>query len=171
MALHIKNLEHFTRHVDSWVDKVGVETAQVANGMAVEMFEMLLKISPQYSGDFAANWQYSRNIPNTNFSELNLLDQDPSRTPFGAGSRPAINYATVMNKGRDTFVKLGDTFYLSNSAAHHEPYALKIERNTINFRTEAGNAGKVVERTVNYLWPTYTSLNALQVKRLRGKKL
>lgn len=165
------SIDKFAQHVDSWVEKVKEETAQVARGLAAEAFQLILQNSPQYSGDFVGNWQFSVNAINTTFTKLNLLDQDPIREPFGAGSKPGITYAQVMNKGRDEYIKLGDTMYISNSAVHDEPYALKIEEGTINFRHHAGNQGHVIERTLKNLAPRYMEINPIQVQRLRRKRL
>lgn len=162
-------MDTFVDHLDSWFDKVEAETAHVANGITVELFREILQTSPQSSGDFVGNWQYSINGINRTFNELNLLDQDKGL--FRAGDSQAITYAKAMNKGRDANYKLGDTFYLSNSAAHAEPYALKIENGTINFRSYVGNTGETIAKALMAVLPKYINVSKLQANKLARTKL
>lgn len=169
LGIHVKNVESFISHVDQWFDKVETETAHVANGLTVELFKEILQTSPQLSGDFAGNWQYSINGINRTFNALNFLDQ--GKPLFKVGDHQAITYARAMNKGRDVGYKLGDTFFLSNSAVHDEPYALKIENGTINFRSYVGNTGETVANAFRNVLPKYVSISKLQAHKLARTKL
>lgn len=170
IGVEVRNIDKFALGVERWLEKTEDRVMHVANGIAVELFEEVLRTSPQFSGDFAANWQYSINSINSTFNELNLLD-DPARPSFGAGSHPAIQYAKTMNKGRDTGYQLGDTLYIANSAYHDEPYALLIENQQINFRRWAGNRGATVQHAFLTVLPKYENVSPLAATRLARKKL
>lgn len=170
LSVSVRNLDKFVESCDRWLEKTTDTVMHVANGITVELFEQVLETSPQFSGDFAANWQYSINQVNTTFTELNLQD-DPDQGSFSAGDRTAINYAKVMNKGRDSSYRLGDTFFVSNSAKHDEPYAILIENNQINFRRWAGNRGETINHAVRTVMPRYDHISPMQARRLARKKL
>lgn len=169
LRVRSRNIDAFATGLDRWLDAVEDEVADVANGLTVKLFNHIVEISPQYSGDFAGNWQYSVNTINTTFTPLNLLDQSPLRIPFLQGGKQAITYAKAMNKGRDTNYKLGDTFYISNSAVHDEAYALKIENNEIKFRP--GNQGGTIARALATVAPAYYTVGKADVQALRRTKL
>lgn len=174
MSIKIKNLDKFSEQLSHWTDKVEEQVMDTANGITVELFNTLLQESPQYSGDFVGNWQYQINGITPTFREINLLEETrkwEESGPYKRGSMPAITYAKAMNKGRDHTYQFGDTFYLHNSATHNEPYALKIEEGTINFRYEVGNSGQVVARSMAAVAPKYTTVGAGQARRLKRKKL
>lgn len=174
ISLKIKNIEKFSEQLTEWTDRVEEQVMDSANGIAVELFNTLLEESPQYSGDFVANWQYEINSITPTFQEVNLLEETgrwEAAGPYRRGSMPAIRYAKAMNKGRDHTYQLGDTFYLHNSATHNEPYALKIEEGTINFRHEVGNFGHVVARSVAAVIPKNLNIGRSQANRLKRKKL
>lgn len=172
VQVYVKNLDRLQDQFDTWVDQVEQSTADAANGMAVELFNALLQNSPQWSGDFVGNWQYQINNITPYFNELNLLDhRSYHKDVFRRGDMPAIRYAQSMNKGRDSMYKLGDTFYLHNSAVHTEPYAQKIEAGSINFRRDVGNEGRVIYRSLMDVAPKYTHITEAHVNKLRKKKL
>lgn len=168
--LSVRNLDKFAASLDAWLEDTGDTVAHVANGLTVELFNEILPTSPQFSGDFAGNWQYSINTVNTTFNPLNLLDQ-PKQAAFKAGDHPAIAYSKAMNKGRDASYKLGDTFYLANSAYHDEAYAVMIENEEINFRRWAGNRGATVDEAFRKVLPKYTNITKQQAYKLARKKL
>lgn len=152
----------FSAMTTEWFDQYKTNTKAQVKGLAIVMFKRLLEYSPQYSGDFAANWRISLNKVDNHPPEwtggelmLNLpASQTYAGSPFKAGSRPAINLALTSNARKLDGFELGDTVYFSNNSTHDEPYAWKIENNEIKFRP--GNAGAVVERAYAYMVGRYT---------------
>lgn len=160
MALKIIRWQKWKNDVNRALDKVSKESMDISNGVAVTLFYQLLQNSPQFSGDFAANWRYSINSPDTTF-ESTAEDwkekvADNSFQAFKAGYEEAISKAVARNKGKDTGYVLGDTFFLSNSAVHDEPYALKIEQGEIKFRE--GNQGYVMARSIEETIPAFKEI-------------
>lgn len=167
VTVGIRNLDKFIGSLDTWIEKVQDETMHVANGIVATIFHDILQRSAQSSGDFAGNWQYSINYVNTTFNELNLRDQ--GKPLFKVGDHQAITYAKAMNRGRDKGYKIGDTFYLSNSAEHEEPYAMKIERNQIDFRYP--NQGETRAKAIKNIVDQYSKVSKMQAQILKRKKL
>jgi len=163
------NDKAFLKDIQRWADVTARETADIANGIAVEALNQVLRTSPQYSGDFAGNWNYSINVPDVHFEMLHLM-RGRKKVPFQAGDLPAIHHAQARNKGRDTGYKLGDTFYLTNAAVHYgENYAVMIETGQIKFRP--GHTGATASNAVAHLGSKYKHLTKAQSFRLREKKL
>lgn len=129
---------------EEWLEKAQAEVEQTIKGASVEVFKMVLRNSPQFSGDFVGNWNYSVGEPDYKFEYLDLIQ--PGEEPFIMGDSPAINYAIAQNAGRESGFNLGDTIYFANSAEHDTPYAVAIEENAVKFRI--GNIGAPLERTV-----------------------
>ena len=164
MSLTASNLDQFFASIDRWIDDAEKLTVAVARGLSSELFNYAVRLSPQYSGDFAGNWKYAVGSPDTSFEPLGLLHKRRGRShrdwwgddgsglwakaePFIQGDAPAINAAISLNSGNDLeFQRLGQTAYISNSAAHTDFYAWKIENNQINFR--AGNTGATGQRAM-----------------------
>lgn len=145
----------------AWLQQFQTQTEAQIKGLAIVMFKKVLEYSPQYSGDFAANWRISlNNVDQTppEWTAKELLTNLPASTtyfdsPFKAGSRPAINVALGTNSRKLDNFKLGDTVFISNNSYHDEPYAWLIEGNKIKFRP--GNAGGTVARAFEYMTNKY----------------
>ncbi|UCV26798.1 hypothetical protein [Ferribacterium limneticum] len=117
--------------------------------------------SPQYSGDFAANWKVAINGIDLTFNDhavsaagtakarsVGQIVEGHDAAMFQQGSAPAVSFSfshggPVINRAR-----VGDTITISNSAVHDEPYAWKIEKNQIKFRDENPDGGRVIERFI-----------------------
>ena len=140
--------------------------AQIAAlGMAKRTFNHLLYISPQYSGDFVANWKVDYGTPSYRFTPQALGKSFPDEDPFKRGDTRAIEYAKQNAAWR--LPNLGETIYLHNSAAHDEPYAWKVEDGTIRLRPVNEGAAYVVRRSVQFVSTRYTAIGASQITSLR----
>lgn len=162
----MSNFAQFTKQVESWFSDVEALAVGVARGLSVELFHRALEYSPQFSGDFAANWRYAVDRIDTTFRPLDAI---PSSTavPFGRsehgwlprmvldddgsrrmGSPEAIEEGRRRNAGKErSLVSLGQTAYISNTSWHDEYYAMLIENNQIRFRP--GNVGGTGKRAMN----------------------
>lgn len=134
----IKNHNKVLADIDKWMADVEAEYLRIAVALMRMMLSQSLKYSPQYSGDFAANWNLSVNLIDVTFNEgvfpSKRFPVPDGQEPFQRGDAPAISYAFKANDGKLGSAKLGDTLWLANSAAHHDLYAWKIEDNLIKLR-------------------------------------
>ena len=165
--LQVKGLDAFSATVNQWLGNVEKAAAEAAVGLAKQMFHQILYTSPQYSGDFVANWKVGYGTIDTSYQTgiftSELYDADE---PFKRGDTKAIRHAQANANWRP-LVKLGQTIYLSNSSAHDEPYAVKIEAGLIRLRPVNNGAAHVVRRAVTAYSNRYAKINAAQLTKLR----
>ena len=173
-GLEINGLDAFDRQVMAWFGAVEKATAQAAVGLARRVFDKVLIESPQYSGDFAANWQVSVGVPSTKFTVGVIrpkikayADSDGIRDfePFKRGDPEAVAYAKSHAAWPE--LKLGQTIYISNSAEHDEPYAWAIENGKINFRPVNAGADAVARRSMAFVANRYPTITSSQFSVLR----
>lgn len=179
MNANAPNFDQFSKQIDDWLRDAETLAVHVARGLSAEVFELVLQMSPQYSGDFAGNWKYSVGSPDRSFSKLGLMTKKRSHdtgpatwsrnVPFITGSILAIKVARTLNAGEDLgLIRLGQTAYISNSAYHTDAYAWEIENNEIMFR--AGNYGMVGVRVFSLLDSKYAGgigkIDAIRLSRM-----
>lgn len=151
--------------INAWFADIEQIAVGVARGISVELFNKLLDNSPQFSGDFAANWNYSINVVDKTFRPLESIP-GAGAVPFGRaeeghipryalndyghrsqGDPEAIEEGKRRNAGKERrLVKLGQTVFISNTSAHDELYAMLIEENKIKFNP--GNRGETGKRSM-----------------------
>ena len=174
MSVAVKNLAGFDSVVQAWFAAVEEAAADAAVGIAKRVFDKVLIESPQYSGDFAANWKVSVNAPDTTFTigvirprVAKYADGDGIKNtkPFGRGDPEAIAYAKAHADWSK--IKLGDVIYISNSASHEEDYAFKIEKGEIKFRPVNQGAGAVARRSLEFVAHRYPQIDRGQLAVLR----
>lgn len=133
--LKVGNIDKFFSEIDHWEKQVAREYELIAIGMMKVMLGKALQTSPQYSGDFVANYKLSINKVDTSFKEGVFPDRMfPTENPFQRKDSQAIRYAIAANDGKLSGAKVGDTLWLANSANHHDLYAWKIEDNLVKLR-------------------------------------
>lgn len=165
--LKVTNLDAVERDIDRWLEQVEQQVEHIAKAIAIESLIHGAYNSPQYSGDFVANWKLSVNQPDRTFTEGIFPEKGfPAKHPFIRGDSPAIAYAMGQAQGRLDGFKLGDTIWLANSAVHHDLYAWKIENNRIKFRI--GNIGAPLQHTFDYLRARYGVINKGNLGGLMG---
>lgn len=160
-GVKINGLENLDKVFAGWLTAVKQEAEAVAIDLGKRVFEKILYESPQYSGDFAANWNVSVDAPDTSFKELPRV----LREPVGRGDEYAINYAKTHATWPS--LSLGKTLVISNSAYHDEPYALKIETGEIEFRPINEGAEHVAARSVQFVANRYGHIGKRQLAALR----
>lgn len=170
--IKVENLEQVFSDIDNWLAATEAQIEGVARGLATDALNTLLEHSPQYSGDFAANWNLSVNVPDHSF-EAGIFGKTfavkDSGSPFSRGDLPAMQYAKAKAKGKLDGFKLGDTIWISNSAKHLELYAWKIENNQIKFRP--GNYGETIRITMDEMRIAYTEISRAGAERLIREKI
>lgn len=161
VALEFPNLDAFAGQLAQWAEGVREQMAQAARGLALEALREITEQSPQYSGDFAANWKLSVGAPNFSFQgQLFSLTGGPRLM----GDREAIEYAWANNQGALNGFRLGDTIYLANSAEHDQAYAWRIEDNKIKFRP--GNKGAPLRNWYEKAQVVYRNLTPALIDKL-----
>ena len=105
--------------ISRWLKSKEDDALKTARGLAAVKLATLIKHSPQYSGDFAANWNYSINSVDTSYDERQVVQKSDGE-PYEQFDRPAINLGLAKNSGKDNGLKLGDTVYISNFSTHTE---------------------------------------------------
>jgi hypothetical protein len=166
----------FSAAVRRWQNKQTQVVTEVGRGLSAAAFNYIVEISPQYSGDFAANWKYSLGTPDTSFTPDVLTFKGVVAGGFMTSDRTvgdpeAINYAYARNVGKDSTFTLASKAFISNSAVHDEPYAWKIDEGTIKFI--APNEGHVRARTIEHLTAKYgfVPLTPVQVAELQRTRV
>lgn len=168
ISFQAPNKKKFADQLMNWAQRTEQDAVDVTRGLAAELFHRLLQNSPQYSGDYAANWRLSQNVVDTRFERVQI--GMPDEGAYIVGDKPAINYAISANRGLEAGATLTTSFYISNSAVHSgDAYALKIERGTIDFRHP--NKGQVISRSVGEMFPRYQKLSSYQFNKLRRSKV
>ena len=162
----MSNFSQFEKAVQDWVIDTKGLCVGVARGISVEIFNELLSFSPQYSGDYAANWKYAVDSVDQSFTPLMFVH--PGRQEHGhleryltearhPNEQQAVHWAKAANAGRDKqVVRLGQTINISNSAIHDDDlYAWKIEHDRINFRPVNIGHGVVAAHSVKEIAGKY----------------
>lgn len=162
--IKLENLDSFNASVQRWFSSVEEAAAEAAVGLAKEAFEEIIQYSPQYSGDFVANWKVSKNTPDTSFT-LDAVHGFNKAEPFQMGDSPAMEYARQHAKWPK--IRLGESIFLSNSARHDEPYAWKIELGQVALRPVNEGAEHVVFRAASLVGFNFTNIGPVQLEGLR----
>ncbi len=176
------SFSQFRSAVTTWHRNVRNLTIGVARGMSVDIYHNIVRISPQFSGDYTANWRYSVGSIDKRFEPVVHFgsQRDSSghlprflSVPKYAGHEAAIEVAYHRNKGNESrFRELGQTIFISNSAVHDEAYAFLIEEGKIKFRPGTGNAPGVVRRALAMTIGEYgTIIGKNEAMRLTGMTL
>lgn len=169
IKLEVKNKAQVLKDLDNWEAAVLKQLEALARGLATEAFVTILYNSPQYSGDFAANWKVSYGAPDKAFDEMVFGKQWGDPDPFIQGDMEAINYAIRQARGSLAGFKLGQTIFIANSAEHTHTYAWMIEGNKIKFR--AGNKGEPIRITVEEMQKRYKVISKAMAGRLIEAKI
>jgi hypothetical protein len=168
IRLKVTNLSQFDTEVRAWKARVEAATAQVAKGVAMFTLKAILKTSPQYSGDFVANWNVSIGSPDYTFNPLPVGEFSRYTEDFSylskEGDPRAINVA--LSKVSIGAYKLGQTIWLTNAAHHDDNYAVLIEENRIKFRPENPSGGRVVARAIQATQSSFSRINKEAALRL-----
>lgn len=171
----LEGLEKFDADVGAWFGAVEEAAQGAAAALAFVALQRVLEESPQYTGDFVSGWEVSFNTPTNIWRPARILTHKMIAAgyadPFEKGDEPAISRAEGKAWPRLSAAKaqpLGTDIYLSNSAVHDEPYAWKIERGEIDFRSVNPNADRVVERGVLFTRNRFKHIGRSQLAILRS---
>lgn len=163
MSVEIKNIGEFHGQLSSWINAVKLATAEAAMGLAHDAFEQILETGPQNSGDFVANTKVAVGRVDESFtpSAVGVVRSGM----FKMGDTEAMGYA--RDRANWTPGKLGETVFISSSAAHDDPYAVKIEEGLINLRDVNEGADFIYRRAAMHTGHTYKHIGKVQMETLR----
>lgn len=176
-------MSEFKNQVSGFFNRLRREAQSAAVGLAETALNEILYQSPQYSGQFVANWQLTPYAPSfvayedpLKFyqKEANASLRGEDVEPYEKGDEEAIQFAkmhAVKGAARARSAPLGTSIFLSNSSYHEEAYAWKIENGQIDFRPVNPNADRVVQRGAYYVRNRYKSIDAAKLAKLRTSQL
>jgi hypothetical protein len=135
MTLVTRGTGAFNAAIKAWEKKLRKRAEAVTGEMAMAVLTKIVNGSPQYTGDYVANWNLSVGAPDFSFDAYVFkTPAEAYKDPSQMGDAGAINRA-LGNAGRGMRqIRLGQSVYLANGAEHGDPYAWKIEAGAMNFR-------------------------------------
>lgn len=163
---------------DAAFDALEAELTDVARGLTVRAWDMLLSRTPQFLGQMAASWSYSLNAPDYEnrwqlamAANLEKLEQDEAFKGLWRGHPVAIGIANAANAGKDAPFRLGDTVYFANAVDHGEgSYSSDVEVGNIHLRA-VNLPGAPAARTLDWIGVRYEDITGAQAAALRGRRL
>lgn len=130
--------------------------------MAQATLAFAAKVSPQWTGTFAANWRLSINKARPGNSNDEVARDYEREFPQASERDPvAVNTAINSSGAKLSGLKLGDRIYLSTVARNQdgEEYHWDVEGGLIRFRkdnpTARANKGRILELAKAYLKARY----------------
>jgi hypothetical protein len=156
MKLAVSGLDAFEQQCTSEIANLRHKAQTLLRTRSQRTLEWLTFNSPQYSGDFAANWKVGINETDYTyaislFPNMNGMDLNGTPIPFSQGDPQAPGYALRSGTPLIAGAMLGDTVTISNSVVHDSAYAVAIEANSIKFRPENIDRGRVIGRYMETL--------------------
>lgn len=189
--LKVTNLDQVFKDLDNWANSVEAECVEVVKGYAFKAYGYMLNRSPQFSGDFVANWNISLDTPDFSFTPFNPTRDrlgrsrsfDANSPNFKRGDKPAMTEAKNRNARALDGLRLGQTIYFANDSHHDqgkhriEYYAGLIESNQIPLRpvnmtgVDGGTSGHHTAYTAIFMKSRYPSIGKKEAIELKGRKL
>ncbi len=142
--IDFENLEEFTRQLDRFVNEVESDWGEKHQSFAFKVFYQILETSPQWSGNFTANWVLSIGSPEFRYSEYSSIGDG---SPVFRGDYQAVGEALSRNSSAINYVVAPHMeYFITNST----PYGDVIAANNDPLR----GAGTSHLRPLNYFDPT-----------------
>lgn len=166
--LKILNLDSVFAEIDAWEKQVEQECIRIAILLTSIAFGRAVGSSPQYSGDFAANWRLSVNKIDVAFQSGIFPDkQFPTENPFQRGDTEAVYYALNGNLGKLENASFGDTLWIANSSQHDDLYAWKIEDNLIRLRPQNFGGDGPIRGVKEYMKASFGTITKSSMEFLK----
>lgn len=108
-------LKKFESQLDKAMAQVEAKLSASFSEITREAFTLLVTNSPQWSGNFTSNWNYSVNAPNYGYQKIDGKDApETDRKPFRRGMNPAV--AKTLAKVSDlSQVSWRDKVFITNA--------------------------------------------------------
>lgn len=99
------------------------EITPIVRGLAVFLWDSILRKTPQYFGGMAASWTWTYSPSNFKDRSQRVTQREPADLQILFRGHPAaIAIANAASAGRDAEFKLGRTIYFTNGVNHGEGY-------------------------------------------------
>jgi hypothetical protein len=139
-------IDALKRDIGAYVRNVEEDLNAKARGEVAHMLQWVAEHSPQYTGDFAANWKIRVNGVEAPFTP-HVFFRKGARNPVSQGDTPAIEYAVAAGAPLIEKITIHDTVTIENPAHRMEyNYAWAIENGKIHHRPENYEGGRVIAR-------------------------
>ena len=123
-----------------------------AKEISLDLWDEVLKRTPQYEGRMAASWTYSINVPlfvdrsalvdnslgnlGQSYTSVDLLSGEETFSGRRKGDKEAIAYANFASRFNSEQFRLGNTVWIANGVDHGEgPYSSEIENGGVRLRS------------------------------------
>ncbi len=165
----LTGIDKFTSGIAAWIKKTEQEVEEVYSGYVSSIYLMLLRETPQWTGNAVSNWNIGVGSPDFSFSTTLLHESTDPRVLFGGtpenhkGHLAAQNISKARNAGRTRRIKLKSGLlpdvYLTNSSKNLEgvSYLHKLESNPSGFLRSVNEPGHMVARTKDF----YSNLGSI----------
>lgn len=171
----------FGKQIDAEIEKMDLMLNGVMRGLAITAFGVLLEETPQWSGNAAANWNFSIGSPDLSTNHKFKRDLDKSNAPISLaasmeakskGDPEAIIFAIRQNAGREVGITYRTPVFLSNSAENlsGESYIHMLELNPNNF-LRAENAPGHMTFTAKAVLSDFVNISTKTAKMLGSKRI
>lgn len=144
------------------LSKAEATTLKNVKKMAKDTLEYAARVSPQWTGTFAANWRLSIDRPRPGNSADTVARKIDRVIPiYEEGDQWAINKATGSSGAALSGLHLGQAIYLSTRATNSDgdEYHWDVEAGRIRFRkdnpTARANKGRILELAKAHLRAQY----------------
>ena len=188
--LKVSGLSEFDNAVKGWLGAVEKAAEKVATSLALDTLTYILKESPQYSGDFVANWNTTLDAPDYTVIENAVggrqYFQGRLQPTYQKGSQRAIQHALTSAKTALGTLKLGQHIYLANGAYHRAHiqrykgdklsyegpggksyYGWKLEEGLIKLRPVNEGAEHMVRRAATSIPLRYGQVGSVRFNSLK----
>ena len=146
---HIENAEDFTRQLRAKVLAMRMACDEITRGYVTAVFHWVAMETPQWSGNAAANWNFSLGAPDLSVShtfKANSLRWVPK---FSKGETSTVMSAVNRARGSiQSMTVMGPSAFISNAAESldNQRYIQHLEDNRSNFLRPVNNPGHMLER-------------------------
>lgn len=186
MIRYKTNAGSFAKQIDAEIAAMGEMLDGVARGIAVTAYGVVLEETPQWSGNAAANWNFSLGSPDESVDHTFKHDLEHSTAPHALrysmeakskGDPEAIQYAVQKNAGKESNVSFGSPVYITNNATNlsGESYIHMLELNPNNFLRPENEPGHMtftamdrLGRLINISDKTAALLGTMTISGLAG---
>lgn len=123
--IHITNLDEFCRGLIAAVDAIEADWSAKYRYWVMELFQEILEGSPQWSGNFAANWNVSKGAFSSAYAPFNEGEKDARFR----GHYDAVFQAQARSKATLDSLTLRDQVFINNLT----PYGVNVARNELEY--------------------------------------
>lgn len=128
--IEFTNLAEFNAALRAYVEETRQDWDRIYRAWCSSVFATIVKESPQWSGNFAANWNFATGSESTSYLEFNYLDaqwrdQNPIRWK---GDPAAVEEAMSRSAGERAALTVHKGAYINNLTPYAPEFTMNTER-------------------------------------------